>query len=94
MAYWNGHVFFACSDDFLRDYAVKNGQLLLNRYSNTRFENPRCYPIHFRKRKKRRYCVGHRNENMERRRKARVANGRVYFSARGEVEVYGLLKQR
>ncbi len=44
MAYWNGHVFFACSDDFLRDYAVKNGQLILNRYSNTRFENPGATP--------------------------------------------------
>jgi len=25
MAYWNRHVFFACSDDSLRAYAVENG---------------------------------------------------------------------
>ena len=44
MAYWNGHVFFACSDDFLRDYAVQNGQLTLNIYSRTRFEDPGATP--------------------------------------------------
>jgi hypothetical protein len=44
MAYWNGHVFFACSDDFLRDYAVQNGRLTLNRYSHTRFEDPGATP--------------------------------------------------
>ena len=27
MAYWNKHVFFACSDDYLRDYSMENGQL-------------------------------------------------------------------
>lgn len=31
MAYWNGHVFFASDNDFLRDYAVKNGKLILNK---------------------------------------------------------------
>jgi hypothetical protein len=44
MAYWNGHVFFACSDDFLRDYTVQNGQLTLNIYSRTRFEDPGATP--------------------------------------------------
>src|SRR5215475_11241709 len=31
IAYWNGHAYFACSDDYLRDYAVRNGQLSLLR---------------------------------------------------------------
>jgi hypothetical protein len=44
MAYWNGHVFFACSDDFLRDYAIDKGDLKLSAYSNTRFENPGATP--------------------------------------------------
>lgn len=44
MAYWNGHVFFACSDDSLRDYAVKNGQLTPIRGSSKRFENPGATP--------------------------------------------------
>jgi hypothetical protein len=44
MAYWNGHVFFACSDDSLRDYAVKNGQLVLNKSSAKRFDNPGATP--------------------------------------------------
>ena len=44
MAYWNGHVFFACSDDFLRDYAIDKGELRLSAYSSTRFENPGATP--------------------------------------------------
>jgi hypothetical protein len=44
MAYWNGHLFFACSDDFLRDYVLTNGRLILNRYSQMRFENPGATP--------------------------------------------------
>jgi hypothetical protein len=44
MAYWKGHVFFACSDDSLRDYAVDNGQLTLRRGSRIRFENPGATP--------------------------------------------------
>jgi len=27
MAYWNGRAYFATSDDYLRSYAIKNGQL-------------------------------------------------------------------
>jgi hypothetical protein len=34
MAYWNGHAYFAASDDYLRDYAIKNGQLTLNTQSS------------------------------------------------------------
>ena len=44
MAYWNGHVFFACSDDSLRDWVVKDGQLGLNKSSTKRFENPGATP--------------------------------------------------
>jgi len=44
MAYWNGHVFFACSDDSLRDYAIQKGELKLNAQSNTKFENPGATP--------------------------------------------------
>ena len=44
MAYWNGHVFFACENDSLRDYFLKNGRLILNRYSGIRFDNPGATP--------------------------------------------------
>ena len=44
MAYWNGHVFFAVSDDSLRDYAVKDGKLALSKSSIMRFENPGATP--------------------------------------------------
>ena|ERR1700685_310074 len=44
VAYWNGHVFFAASDDYLRDYAVKNGQLVLHASSAAKFENPGATP--------------------------------------------------
>jgi hypothetical protein len=40
MAYWNGHVYFACSDDYLRDYTVENGKLTLSTHSTTEFPNP------------------------------------------------------
>jgi len=43
MAYWNGHAFFAASDDVLRDYAIKNGQLTLNA-SSAMFANPVATP--------------------------------------------------
>ena len=128
MAYWNGHVFFACSDDFLRDYAVKNGQLILNRYSNTRFENPGATPSISANGKKdaivwaiatktwngaerpailfafdannveKPIYASEQNGSRDRAGMATrfvipvVANGRVYFGARGEVEVYGLLR--
>jgi len=44
IAYWDGHVFFACDNDFLRDYAMKNGQMILNTYSRVRFLNPGATP--------------------------------------------------
>ena len=44
MAYWNRHVFFAASDDFLRDYAIKNGQLVLSESSAVKFVNPGATP--------------------------------------------------
>lgn len=129
MAYWNGHVFFSASDDYLGDYAVKNGQLTLNESSTVKFANPGATPSVS--------ADGNKNaivwaiatktwngpdnkpavlyafdatrlgqpiysseQNSQRDRAAMatrfvipvVVSGRVYFGARGEVEVYGLLK--
>ena len=44
MAYWNGHVFFASSDDYLRDYSIENGHLKLKTRSSIKFENPGATP--------------------------------------------------
>ncbi len=44
MAYWNGHVFFATSDDFLRDYTIAGGHVTPNKSSNTKFKNPGASP--------------------------------------------------
>lgn len=44
MAYWNGHAFFAASNDYLRDFAVRGGTLKQAAQSNTRFENPGATP--------------------------------------------------
>lgn len=44
MAYWNGHAYFACSGDSLRDYAVVNGQLKLRSSSSIRFADPGATP--------------------------------------------------
>lgn len=44
MSYWNGHVFFATSGDYLRDYAIRNGGLALNATTNIKFENPGATP--------------------------------------------------
>lgn len=128
MAYWNGHVFFACSDDYLRDYAIEKGLLIFKTRSNIRFENPGATPSVS--------ADGYKNgivwaiatktwngaerpavlyafdaSNIEqpiytseqdgKRDRAGMAtrfviplvvNGRVYFGARDEVEVYGLGK--
>jgi len=130
MAYWNGHVFFACSDDSLRDYAVENGRLTLKTHSSIKFENPGATPSISADGNKNAivwaiatktwnganrpavlYAFDANNveqpiytseQNSQRDRAAMatrfviplVVNGRVYFGARGEVEVYGLLKQR
>jgi hypothetical protein len=129
MAYWNGHVFFAASDDYLRDYKIENGQLIPRRSSKMKFDNPGATPSVS--------ADGNQNamvwvistkvwngsdnksavlyafdandvsqpiytseQNSQRDRAGLatrfvfpvVVNGRVYFAARGEVEVYGLLK--
>src|SRR5215472_15041573 len=44
MAYWNGHVFFASSDDYLRDYSIENGHLKLKTQASIKFENPGATP--------------------------------------------------
>jgi hypothetical protein len=128
MAYLNGHAFFAASDDYLRAYAIKNGQLVPAETSAMKFANPGATPSIS--------ADGNKNaivwaistktwngpdnkpavlafdatklgqpiytseQNSSRDRAAFatrfaipvVVNGRVYFSTRGEVEVYGLLQ--
>ena len=44
IAYWNGHAYFAASDDYLNDYAIQNGLLKLNNSSGRKFENPGATP--------------------------------------------------
>jgi hypothetical protein len=44
IAYWNGHAFFAASDDNLRDYALSNGQLTRAKTSSMKFANPGATP--------------------------------------------------
>lgn len=44
IAYWNGHAYFAASDDYLRDYAIKNGQLQPASASSKKFANPGATP--------------------------------------------------
>lgn len=128
MAYWKGHVFFACSDDYLRDYAIANGHIALSRTAGVKFENPGATPAisanenddaivwtvatktwNGADRPAIVYAFDARNisqpiytseQNSKRDRAALatrfvvpvVANGRVYIAARGEVDVYGLLK--
>jgi len=128
MAYWNGHAYFAASDDYLRAYAVKNGEFTLNNSSGKKFENPGATPsvsadgnkngivwaiatktwngsdqaaiLYAYDAKDIRQPLYTSEQNSERDRAAMatrfviplVINGRVYFGARGEVEVYGLLQ--
>jgi hypothetical protein len=128
MAYWNQHLYFACENDSLRDYAVQNGKLILNTSSRIAFQNPGATPsvsangtsnaivwaVATRTWNGRdthavlyafdatdiRSPIYSSEDNSQRDRAAFatrfvipvVANGRVYFAARGEVEVYGLLK--
>lgn len=44
MSYWNGHLFFACEDDNLRDYVIANGELKPTAASSTKFANPGATP--------------------------------------------------
>ena len=128
MAYWKGHAFFASSDDYLRDYAITNGHIVLSKTSNIKFENPGATPAisanendnaivwavatktwNGEDRAAIVYAFDAKNINQPiytseqngRRDRAApatrfvipvVANGRVYIAARGEVDVYGLLK--
>jgi hypothetical protein len=128
MAYWNGHAFFVSEHDSLRDYLIKNGQLVLNQHSLTSFDNPGATPSVSSDGQNNAvvWAVATRTwngpdrpavlfafaandiaqpiysseQNSHRDRAALatrfvipvVANGRVYFGTRSEVEVYGLLK--
>jgi hypothetical protein len=128
MAYWNQHLYFACENDSLRDYAVQKGKLTLNARSRTTFQNPGATPsvsangtsnaivwaiatrtwngseihavLHAFDATNIQQPIYTSEDNSQRDRAALatrfviplVANGRVYFGARGEVEVYGLLK--
>lgn len=44
MAYWNGHAYFSASDDYLRDYVIKSGQLEPGASSAMKFANPGATP--------------------------------------------------
>lgn len=129
MAYWNGHAFFAASDDYLRSYAVKNGQLIPSESSTMKFETSGATPSISADGNKnaiiwalstktwngpdnraavlyafdatklgRPIYTSEQNSSRDHAAHATrfaipvVVNGRVYFAARGEVEVYGLLK--
>lgn len=129
MAYWNGHAYFAASDDYLRDFSIKNGQLTLNATSQIKFANPGATPSVSADGKKNAIIwaiatktwngpdnkpavlyafdatslsqpIYTSEQNSQRDRAAMatrfvipvVVNGRLYFGARGEVEVYGLLQ--
>jgi hypothetical protein len=129
MAYWNGHAYFAASDDCLNDYAIKNGEFTLNNSSGKKFENPGATPsvsadgnknaivwaiatktwngpdnkpavLYAYDAKDIRQPIYTSEQNSKRDRPGMatrfvipvVVNGRVYFGARGEVEVYGLLQ--
>ncbi|MGC1615367.1 MAG: hypothetical protein WA736_11830 [Candidatus Acidiferrum sp.] len=128
MAYWNGHVYFAGSNDYLRDYTVANGRLSPYKASNFRFENPGATPTISANENKGAilWAVATRTwsgedrpaiiyafdamnvgqptytseQNSKRDRAGLatrfvipvVADGHLYVAARGEVDVYGLLK--
>jgi hypothetical protein len=129
MAYWNGHAYFAASDDYLREYTIRNGELVLHASSKNKFENPGATPSISADGKKNAIIwaistktwngadtrpavlyafdaaklgepIYTSEQNSQRDRAALatrfvipvVVSGRVYFSTRGEVEVYGLLK--
>jgi hypothetical protein len=44
VAYWNGHAYFSASDDYLRDYVIRSGQLSPNASSAMKFANPGATP--------------------------------------------------
>jgi outer membrane protein assembly factor BamB len=129
MAYWNGHVYFAASDDWLRAYTIKNGHLTPAAASSIKFANPGATPSISADGKQNAivWAIATKTwngpdskpavlyafdatklgqplytseQNSQRDRAATatrfvipvVANGRVYFGTRSEVEVYGLLQ--
>jgi hypothetical protein len=129
MAYWNGRAYFAASDDYLRAYTIKNGQLTPAETSASKFANPGATPsvsadgnkngivwaistkvwngqdnkpavLYAFDATKLGQPIYSSEQNSQRDRAAMatrfvipvVVNGRVYFGARGEVEVYGPLK--
>ncbi len=129
MAYWNGHAFFAASDDYLRSYAIRNGRLIPSESSAMKFVTSGATPsisadgnknaivwalstktwngpdnraavLYAFDATKLGQPIYTSEQNSQRDRAAYatrfaipvVVNGRVYFAARGEVEVYGLLK--
>lgn len=44
MSYWNGRIYFAPSDDYLREYSIRNGQLTNTQSSSIKFVNPGATP--------------------------------------------------
>lgn len=126
IAYWNGHVYFAGSDDSLRSYRVSASGLKEESRSTKIFENPGATPSvsangnkdgivwaistktwNGEEKPAVLYAYDATNvvqpiytsEEVPARDRAALAtrfviplvvNGRVYFGARGEVEVYGL----
>ena len=128
MAYWNSHVYFAASNDALRDYSLSQGRLTSHSSSANRFEMGATPSISANGNKdaivwaiatkiwngpdnrpavlyafdatKLGQPLYTSEQNSQRDRAGMavrfvipvVVNGRVYFGARGEVEVYGLLK--
>jgi hypothetical protein len=129
IAYWNGHAYFAASDDYLRGYSIASGQLAPVATSSTKFQNPGATPSISANGKKNAIVwaiatktwngpdtkpavlyafdaaklgepIYTSEQNGQRDRAALAArfvipvviNGRVYFGARSEVEVYGPLK--
>ena len=129
MAYWNSHAYFACSDDRLREYIVKNGELTPGATTTTIFKDPGATPSVSADGKKNGIVwaistktwngpdtkaavlyafdatklgdpIYTSEQNSQRDRAAMatrfvipvVANGRVYFGTRTEVEVYGLVR--
>jgi hypothetical protein len=127
MAYWNKHVFFACSDDFLREYTFAKGRLTLSSDSRIKFASPGATPSISANGQKNAIVwaiatktwdgpnqpavlyafdankidqplyTSEQNSARDRAGLATrfvipvVSQGRVYFGARGEVDVYGLL---
>jgi hypothetical protein len=70
MAHWNGHVFFACSDDYLRDYAIEKRTSRFEQIVTNEIRESRRYAFSFGEQHRECGCVGGRNKNMEWRRAA------------------------